>query len=325
MPHSFRVRKAIPDLETVHNILTEDRFINFRAGTESHWTLKYEIELFITHGMVDMVARAVMYSHGPDRIELARFKKTMLAMCRFRQHRIFENKTLNHKTGTGGIIDIVYFPYDDLRTLPSRGHVIGAEHVNGGSTSRGGVIHCFRKEESEKVLFHELIHSAGLDMDQLNGSLVAKHLHLDRSNAPLLLNETVTELLANLVIMKGRWSRFRIEFEFAVRQAAKLLVHNGFTDVYEFVKLKTTTVPALKERTNSVAYYFMRPVLYLNLAEFLECYTAWPQLDERLVRTMSATLNDRNYLDYFNSVMREVIEKKREKRLEQTMRMTSPR
>lgn len=185
------------------------------------------------------------------------------------------------------VILVEHWAYTDPRVMPSApGTPVGAEHVNGGCTLSGGasVINCYRHEEFEKVWLHEGIHCFRLDFGHMPAVLgqplsSARKTSWNtlpiRTEAPVLVNEAWTELLAEAVFVAFRtrseigsvpwlkaWTREHLH---ALKQSACLLRHNGYSSAAELFDGSI----AWRERTNALAYYVLRAALMPKHEEWM--------------------------------------------------------
>jgi hypothetical protein len=151
---------------------------------------------------------------------------------------------------------------------------LSADNINSGVTLFGPSaiqIVIYRKEEATKVLFHELIHAYGIDVDE---ALDASSAHLRavmrkfgmRSGTEVRTQETYTELLAAIcftIYKSGRKSKRKLRelFRFFGNQADKLLCVHGTrlsqeTHAVEYIIAKAALVENGEKRTSSVIELF---------------------------------------------------------------------
>lgn len=204
-------------------------------------------------------------------------------------------------------VRVDHWAFPEKRTMPLPGETVGPEHVNGGCTHRGGVIHCFRHEDYPKVWLHEAAHAFGIDMWTPQGTPEERALRrLLPGQGPLLPGEAWAELVAeaystaclsNAPIGSTKWLRaWAAETEHAFAQAGALARHMGHTRAQD---LFTGRRP-WRERTNALAYYVLRAALMPQhtewarvtspaiLAPFLLERLRHPQFSMQLQRGMDA-------------------------------------
>jgi len=147
-------------------------------------------------------------------------------------------------------------------------------------------LNIFRSEEIIKVLIHEYLHLNGFDMPfrpnniNLVDSDFDKNWRINKTNNGLFLNETVTELMAqliNVVFVANRCNNIidintliDLEIKFGLFQTAKILYISGINTMEEFLDKNSKTT--VNESTNTVEYHIFKTILAINLGKFIELY-----------------------------------------------------
>lgn len=156
-----------------------------------------------------------------------------------------------------GRLKIFYIPEHLIgkKHIPIEHATLGPKQINSGLTYNHNIILVYRKEESSKVLIHELIHAYGLD------SHVRVPLPTNiniKSSVEIRFTETYTELLSGLIYitilkknisLKTKYDLLRSHY---IKQAEKVLCvySNEFvqdTHVFEYIIAKAALV---KEHPN---------------------------------------------------------------------------
>jgi len=141
---------------------------------------------------------------------------------------------------------------NELRQLPDYKIQLKPKNINGGWTyfmgDETGVV-IYRLEEFAKVLLHELLHlfkfEISSDSSEIYSTKIKEIIEYDADIK--LINETFIELGANILnsilipIESNKFNFLKIlenERYWSLYQAAKLIVHYGFSNFYEFLKYK---------------------------------------------------------------------------------------
>ena len=166
------------------------------------------------------------------------------------------------KTNKNNKINIYLILSELKKYLPTNNQVLDVEHVNSGYTCfQTNKIICWRLEEFEKVLFHELIHY--MDLDE-------RHHHYD--NIKSLYNikqnknyyEAITDfygilyhtIYLSFIINKSVNRLFQIEYNFIKNQAFML---------YDYLNLENTNI--INQETSAFSYYILKYLIFKNILE----------------------------------------------------------
>jgi hypothetical protein len=186
-------------------------------------------------------------------------------------------------------IDVTLIGYEGKKKIPKRGVRLTPLHINGGVTMSNGeeaYVVVYRKEEMTKVLTHELIHAFNLDKKDItkhDEEYVNKFFNLATLTCKsVTLNESFTECLATLIntviytiitspakmFDKAFQRNMKKEQDFILGQAAKVLMHNGFT-----IREGAIIPPEepICESTHATSYYVLKAVvLCCGFDEFIK-------------------------------------------------------
>jgi len=153
--------------------------------------------------------------------------------------------------------------------------VINPDMVNSGfsliSDYLGSKIYVFRKEELEKVLFHELIHVLGVTSKIKysfdNSSIIKFVKHkINYNENQILLDETFTDFLAIIfyIIYHSLVLNNPTKIKFILDDLTEYIIDRGS---YLYYKYKNNW----NETTNGLAYYVLKAILF-NDIEFYGNY-----------------------------------------------------
>ena len=231
------------------------------------------------------------------------------------------NKSINQ-------LDITIFLMSDKKEITNDTSIIGDGDVNSGCSIVNNInnkIYIWRKEEVNKVLIHELIHS--LDLDPITNynydffltkfSYCPKEINLFESYVEFWA--TLINILFVMAKNKSEFSSFETfienEIEFGYKQSSKLLIYN---DIYNFKDFYSTnhniTSCKFKEESNVFMYYLGKLLLLINYREVLNLCELYRkgyilnikrsyEFTEKLINIMLDSL-DEGAIDKFNYLLK---------------------
>jgi len=193
---------------------------------------------------------------------------------------------------------LTYFSLPQKKELPLKNIVnqkenksleLGPHECNSGLTYiKLGHIVIYRQEECLKVLIHEMIHANHIDK-HLRTSEMSKKFCV---NYEVLLNETFTETLANLlnifiinIKLNGTKKDLNILYENEVKYSiyiySKILDYYKINSVYDFIKNKKdqTCKTIFPQKTNVMAYYLLKNILLIQNHDFSKYLEKSPNFD----------------------------------------------
>ena len=202
---------------------------------------------------------------------------------------VLEYCNLNDK-----IINITYAPTLHTKLLPLY-KILGPISVNSGVTAHRFLdddIHMtiYRKEESDKVVLHELIHYLKLDFALLNNdsinNLIVQVFNISKDTRFINLFEAFTDSIAiifnsitNCILLnKNINDYFQLELQFIESQMNKILKFFNFKSPKEL--LDQTSNKSIIQNTSVLSYYILKYFLMISsekiLTEFFPIkYTDW--------------------------------------------------
>lgn len=196
----------------------------------------------------------------------------------------------------------IYFAPVDIPKIFPKSKTFSPDCINSGGTIHEGNkshIILFRKEESDKVLVHELIHYLKLDFamsnvywGNINGinNRVISEFNVSPSHQYINLFEALTDTLAivfnsvcNCIITKSNINDyFYTELIYSRTIACNILKHAGFQNINDL--MDNGKVHKLKQSTSVLAYYILKCSLLNNTDIVLSKYfpkfsTSWSLRD----------------------------------------------
>ena len=209
---------------------------------------------------------------------------------------------INCLFGDTNHIDIFYIPSGAKKMLPNPDEIIGPMHINSGSTLAigHGEIDIWRKEEFAKLATHELLHCICCDIKNYPDYLIGefyKTFKIDdygcgnsgsytHCRTRLFPNEAYVETMANIFhtmyvkLILGQNAEsllelLEIERKWAIFQCAKVLRHNGFDSVSDFLKQdQAKHGNQWRQNSNVFSYIILRGALMYDLGLFLMFMTS---------------------------------------------------
>ena len=192
--------------------------------------------------------------YAEDKIDLLNRIKIIVFIIEY-----LKEKTQNNKNVT------IFLVLSRLEKLfPTNTKVMGVKNANSGyNDTRNDIIFIWRKEEFEKVLFHELIHNFELDKRD-------DHVHnIINTDGPHLYFEALTDFqgiiyhLIYLSLFTRRKIKNLLEYElgFIRNQAMRL------NNLWELGNWKKSPKKMIKQNTAAFSYYILK---YLMFEYFLD-------------------------------------------------------
>lgn len=182
---------------------------------------------------------------------------------------------------TNGPLRIIYVPeyLQGKKKVPSNHQVLGPIEVNSGFTYDNNLIIVYRREESSKVLIHELIHAYKLDADV---RVTTPDNVKINSSVEIRYAETYTELLSGLIYitilnkhidLPTKYAKLR---EHYIKQAEKILcvyshdTLNQHTHVFEYIVAKAALVKEYNDLKTLTSIYESNKIFSEALSNVLK-------------------------------------------------------
>jgi len=160
-----------------------------------------------------------------------------------------------------------------------KNQILSPNNINSGMSMAGQIVYCWRNEEMQKVLIHELIHFYSLDFnesfhiyDKIMDPLTANMIKFEGVDST---NEAYTEFLAivlNTIFVSHTVNEFiekiNIEFYYMLFQISKIIIHFHNNENNQKNLLDIT----IRQTTSVRSYYFLKSMLIFNLDKILEFF-----------------------------------------------------
>jgi hypothetical protein len=174
--------------------------------------------------------------------------------------------------------------------------VLGLFEINNGSRSNysdtDDMILLWRKEELNKVLIHEVIHSVSYDkfiydtdyvdnkiktvlniLVHISGNEIITELFANILNSMINIIEdnTIHNHISNKKLYNNYLKIYNYELRFGLLQTAKILHHNGYNNMEQLERNNIHTKVFL-QKTNIFSYYILKTALLNNLDKYLNIH-----------------------------------------------------
>lgn len=180
-------------------------------------------------------------------------------------------------------LNLYIFLNDTKKSLPEDNYFT-SEHINTGYSVKGKYVCIFRKEEFEKVLFHELIHFYDLDIQEYS-SFIKKKIPVKFMFHP---NEAFTDLFAIILQVlyishisnKKLKDLLYLELGYINSNVKKIMNIPKYNEIEDFLKKNN-----FNQSTSVFSYYIFKSALFnniellnsINLFDFKMDYDLIPQ------------------------------------------------
>lgn len=243
---------------------------------------------------------------------------------------LISKKTIN--------VDLTIF-YGKQKKYITHKHIMCSDNINSGSTYPGSSITIWRLEEFYKVLIHEMVHYVGFDTG-INKSvldILSKYISVDEITKYDSPRESYTETIAitlHTIIMSQILNRsftelFKYELCHSMFQVGKIINFFGGHTCDQLFKSHPKHITI--KQTTSVASYFI--IKLFNLLSILDFYDMWEKyglyINSKTYETYVAlykktmhSLDDIKYVNLINKMIDQIKDKKCDKFIYLTMRMT---
>jgi hypothetical protein len=179
------------------------------------------------------------------------------------------------------IINFVYFDTPIAKKIIISNDFLSSQNVNSGSSSVK-MIMIWRSEESIKVFIHELIHYLDKDVKyDYNFDNIIK-IKLGNINYPILINETITELQAQLfhtIYITNYLNKINDNYNLNISNFKTLYNYEHIFSWYQFAKIMDFySIKKFKEEylinnfnqsSNIFSYYILKSIIGLKFSDIL--------------------------------------------------------
>ena len=212
------------------------------------------------------------------------------------------------------IINFIYFDTPLTKKINKSYDFLSSQNVNSGSSVSGKMLMIWRSEESSKVFIHELIHYLDKDVKydyDFNNIIKIK---MGNINYPILINETITELQAQLfhtIYMSNVLNKDNIVSNQDISIFKTLYNYEQIFSWYQFAKIMDFfSIKKFKEKyliekfnqsSNVFSYYILKSILGLNFGDILfELDHIKKLLNNKITQTN--TLDNLNSFEFVNTI-----------------------
>lgn len=234
-------------------------------------------------------------------------------------------------TGKKNNYKLVLFLSNETKRLSSKINYIGPDNVNTGYNIRGNIICIWRKEELDKVLFHEIVHHLNLDMFSYQYIFNDYFLKLNLNSKFQNSNEAYTEVLGLILLSIWKYYYYKfnknmsiedfvskflnIQLAWSYYQMAKIINFFGCFSKFEDIYDKSVNCE-IKEKSNIVAYYFLKSYflkgindllnfvddknIFISLKDVKNFKSNFNESDDEIIKMVNYVLN--NVDDYDSSM-----------------------
>ena len=234
-------------------------------------------------------------------------------------------------TGKKNSYRLVLFLSNETKKLSNKINYIGPDNVNTGYNIRGNIICIWRKEELDKVLFHEIVHHLNLDMLSYQYIFNDYFLKLNLNSKFQNSNEAYTEVLGLILLSIWKYYYYKfnknmsiedfvskflnVQLAWSYYQMAKIINFFGCFSKFEDIYDKSVNCE-IKEKSNIVAYYFLKSYflkgindllnfvddknIFISLKDVKNFKSNFNESDDEIIKMVNYVLN--NVDDYDSSM-----------------------
>ena len=300
-------------------------------------------DIIETLGNSKLIKYTFVITHNDTKVNLKIVSKKFIKKTTL--HRTFKNIFLMislKKLKTPKIDDINIILINTLfkKKIPNQYTILGPREINSGVCIFNiRKILIFRKEESEKLLMHELCHLLNLDFSVVDIPNIHNILNLN-PNIETRINESITEIFALIIhsivvaINLSNKKNYNLgttlinyEINFNLIQIAKILNHFGFNNSYEFFCSHKSNI--FKQTTSVLSYFIVKTACLYNKKQFHDFFnnnfTNFNYYDKSLAienykSLVVQSLKNKEFHDEINFIMNNLQTKN--KLFLETLRMT---
>lgn len=234
-------------------------------------------------------------------------------------------------TGKKNNYKLVLFLSNETKRLSNKLNYIGPDNVNTGYNIKGNIICIWRKEELDKVLFHEIVHHLNLDMFSYQYIFNDYFLKLNLNSKFQNSNEAYTEVLGLILLSIWKYYYYKfnknmsiedfvskflnVQLAWSYYQMAKIINFFGCFSKFEDIYDKSVNCE-IKEKSNIVAYYFLKSYflkgindllnfvddknIFISLKDVKNFKSNFNESDDEIIKMVNYVLN--NVDDYDSSM-----------------------
>ena len=300
--HLFAImERGTTPLKILYDVCYDNRFIGLTTihEFESFDKLYYEINF-------DGALLKVFFNHDQTNEEIMQIISKIIYIMKF--IKAYVNQIPHKKNKKNIVLNVIVLLSREKKKLPTKTQILCPNNVNSGMSMTGKIVYCWRYEEMQKVLIHEMVHFYGLDFNEStsNYNLVMdpiikdmiRYVGIDHSN------EAYTEFIAvvlNTILISNTIVEFvekiNIEFYHMLIQISKIINH--FCDTTKCNLFDITIL----QNTSVRSYYILKCMLIFNIERMIE-FIAHNDMRNNDMRNNDMRNNDMRNNDMRNNDMR---------------------
>lgn len=250
-------------------------------------------------------------------------------------------------------VDLTIIFSDQKKNVYHWTNVLCCDNINSGSTYPGKSIVCWRREEFQKVLIHELVHYYKFDFNKSDSyyQQLSTMIYIPKITGTDMLNECYTESCTTLILIVFRYlmnghnneqisnqinnfddyfiKNLKIEIAFIMFQVAKII---NIYDGVSFEDLVTKKI-IIKQNTSFRSYFLIKLILLCNTDNLLNILNEFMVMsNERLISfgelineswdTFLKNTHNIQIIDNFIKQINEAYEKEDDRWIFKTCRMS---
>jgi hypothetical protein len=211
--------------------------------------------------------------------------------------------------------DVLFYYFDtpNKKEINNTHNILTSQNANSGLSRSNHEIVIFRREEIFKVLIHELIHYLDYDIKYDEDGDKILNYQLGIYKYPILVNETITEILAQFI-----HSIFISSFNdnpFKTFKSIYFMEH--IYSWYQFCKVMTffnishfnydIIIKQFNQSTNIYSYYILKTIL---LNDFFNIIINTPMFNKIIISHSCTSFSCKNLIDLINNNLNQINLKK---------------
>ncbi len=259
------------------------------------------------------IIKSVLKKHNTEIIYTFKYKSNLFKIIVFLENKVVLLDLINKAIKAFLFMEIFGFKNQNIKVfyyptkfkkLDSKNRFIGISSVNSGFTTFKDVpeITIFRKEESDKVLIHELVHLLKLDFALLDNNsidnIIIKNVNINKENQYINFFEAYTDSIAiifnsifNCIITKTHISSyFKLELLHLEDTVINILNHFDMESINDLLKKDNDRM--LIQKTSVLSYYILKYGLLLQSSILLTTfYPGIKWTDNQIKELYSLSIN----------------------------------
>ena len=187
--------------------------------------------------------------------------------------KIIHEINLFYKINYDNSYNVIIFFSNNKKYLFKKKKIITPMNINSGCTLISSYASCWRKEELEKVLIHELLHLIGIDHDLFISNVLNKKIknifNIDGVNHS---NESYNESVAAIVNMCWKSVKYNLDIQEIYEIETSFLIFQTIKIIKFFNGIKVEDLFTIKinQTSSAISYIILKMMLFININQLLE-------------------------------------------------------